>query len=265
MSETSISTRPPSPFVWYELMTSDAVAAQAFYAQVVGWSTQDAGMPGMSYTLLQAGGHAVAGLMALPQEACDAGARPGWVGYLAVPEVDAAAERLVGAGAEVLRPAEDIPGVGRFAVVADPQGAVFDLFSPASNEQPPQPDPGTPGTIGWHELQALDLEAAWSFYADQFGWTEVEAMDMGPLGLYRLFATGGEAVGGMMTRLPEVPAPFWLYYFNVADVAVAAEAVRAGGGQVLADPQPVPGGSWICQCLDPQGAMFAVVGPNGQG
>ena len=116
------------PFVWYELMTSDDQAAAAFCSQVVGWQTADAGMPDMRYTLLSAGGAVIAGLMTLPQAACDAGARPGWVGYIGVADVDGMAQRLQQAGGQVHRPPEDIPGVGRFAVVADPHGASFDLF-----------------------------------------------------------------------------------------------------------------------------------------
>ena len=117
------------------------------------------------------------------------------------------------------------------------------------------------GAYLFRELQAGDLEAALAFYQSQFGWSRAEAVDMGPIGLYQLFATGGPAVGGMMARMPEVPAPFWLYYFNVAAVDAAVAKVTQLGGQVLMGPQQVPGGSWIVQCTDPQGALFAMVGP----
>ena len=166
------------PFVWYELMTSDDEAAAAFYRQVIGWQTADAGMPGMRYTLLSAGGAVIAGLMTLPQEACDAGARPGWVGYIGVADVDALATRLQAAGGKLYRPAEDIPGVGRFAVVADPHGASFNLFRGNVDEQPPQPPLGTPGTVGWHELSAGNLDSAWTFYSGLFGWTQDSDMDI---------------------------------------------------------------------------------------
>lgn len=251
------------PFVWYELMTTDAPAAEAFYRGVIGWQTADAGMPGMQYTLLSAGDRTIGGLMALDPAARDAGARPGWVGYVGVADVDAMLPRLTAAGGQVHRPAEDIPGVGRFAVVADPHGAVFCLFAGQGDEAEPPPLPaGTPGTIGWHELAAGALEGAWAFYAGLLGWTKDEAMDMGPMGVYQLFRTGGEAVGGMMTRPPEVPAPCWLYYVNTDAIDAAIGRVNAGGGQVVNGPIEVPGGQWIAQCLDPQGAMFAMVAPK---
>ena len=120
--------------------------------------------------------------------------------------------------------------------------------------------PGAPGHVGWRELHAGDGPAAFDFYARLFGWTKDEAMDMGPMGVYQLFAAGGQAIGGMMTKTAETPAPYWLYYFNVEAVDAAIARVKAAGGQLLNGPMQVPGGSWIAQCMDPQGAMFAVVG-----
>ena len=248
-------------FVWYELMTSDLTAAETFYKGVVGWATQDAGMP-EPYTMVLAGGRAIGGLMTIPEEARKMGAPPCWVGYIGVPDVDAAAASVQAAGGALHRAPDDIPGVGRFAVVADPQGASFMLFKGNMDEAPPTPPPGTPGTVGWHELHAGDGASAWDFYAGQFGWTKDSAMDMGPMGLYQLFCTGGEAVGGMMTKVPEMPVAAWLYYFNVDAIDAAAQRVTAAGGKVVNGPMEVPGGQWIINAVDPQGAMFALVAPK---
>jgi predicted enzyme related to lactoylglutathione lyase len=245
-------------FVWYELMTSDANAAEKFYSDVVGWNMKDAGLPSQRYTLAHAGDLGVAGLMPIPQEA--AGARPGWIGYIAVDDVDAYARRVKDKGGAIHREPADIPGVGRFAIVADPQGIMFALFKGASAMRPPI-KPGTPGHGGWHELHALDGVKAYGFYSDMFGWTKDQAMDMGPVGVYQLFAIDGVAVGGMMTKMPSTPSPFWLYYFNVPEIRAGEARVKAAGGQIINGPTEVPGGSWIVQCLDPQGAMFALVAP----
>lgn len=255
-------TTSTSPFIWYELMTTDAVAAQAFYSHVVGWQAADSGMPGASYTLLSAGPHQVAGLMALPAEARAAGVPPNWTGYVSVDDVDAKAAAVKKAGGALLRPAEDIPGIGRFAVVADPHGAAFCLYKDMSNLPYTPPAAGTPGTVGWHELMAGSLDPAWDFYSALLGWTKTEAMDMGPMGLYQMFAAGDQTLGGMMTKPPEVPVACWLYYFNVDAIDAAVARVTAGGGQVVNGPMEVPGGSWIVQCSDPQGAMFALVAPG---
>jgi predicted enzyme related to lactoylglutathione lyase len=122
--------------------------------------------------------------------------------------------------------------------------------------------PGTPGLIGWHELQAGDLEGAFSFYSGLFGWTKADAVDMGAAGVYQLFATGGAPVGGMMKRSSEATRPYWLYYFNVDAIDSAIERTNKAGGKVTSGPHPVPGGSWIAHCTDPLGAKFAMVAPK---
>ena len=200
---------PHGAFVWYELMTSDPQAAAAFYRDVIGWTAQDAGMPGKPYTLFSASDTMVAGLMAIPDEVRAMGIPPCWTGYVGVADVDAMLADLRAAGGTLRRPAEDIPTVGRFAVVADPQGAVFILFSPFGNPPRPTVAPGTPGHVGWHELYAADGAAAFAFYAKLFGWTKADAIEMGPMGTYQLFTTGGAPVGGIMTKPPQVPVPCW--------------------------------------------------------
>jgi predicted enzyme related to lactoylglutathione lyase len=245
-------------FVWYELMTTDTKSAEAFYRSAVGWGAQDSGVPGMSYTLFTAGAIPTAGLMEIPQRVLDGGARPFWSGYVAVDDVDASAAAAKQGGATIHHAPDDIPGVGRFAVIGDPDGATLCLFKSA-NAEPPPPAPGTPGTAGWRELYAGDREASFAFYAKLFGWTKADALDMGPMGVYQLLARNGEVFGGMMTKPPQVPVPCWVYYFNVDAIDAAVERVKAGGGQVLNGPMQVPGGSWIIQCLDPQRAMFCLV------
>jgi hypothetical protein len=250
-------------FVWYELMTTDTAAAESFYRSVIGWGARDAGMPGMAYTLFAAGKTDVAGLMQLPEAARAMGAGPSWIGYVAVDDVDASAAQVKQEKGSVYRAPDDIPGIGRFAIVADPQGAVIALFK-GSGEMPGEPMPGgTPGHAGWRELHAGDREAAFAYYSKLFGWTKGEAHEMGPAFIYQIFGRGSEMLGGMMTKNEAVPAPFWLYYFNVAGVDGAVTRIEAGGGQVLNGPHQVPGGSWIVQGRDPQGAMFAIVGPRG--
>jgi predicted enzyme related to lactoylglutathione lyase len=160
---------------------------------------------------------------------------------------------------------QDIPGVGRWASVEDPQGAAFLLFNGSRDYAPPRPPIGTPGTVGWNELSANDGETAWPFYSSIFGWNQDSTMDMGPMGTYRIFNNGGAAIGAMMTRDPaNSPVPFWLYYFNVEDIDAADRRVKEKNGQVIMGPHQVPGDLWIILGMDPQGAMFSLVGPRKQ-
>ncbi len=254
-----------SHFVWCELMTTDASAAAVFYRDVVGWRTEEAGIADRHYLILHAGDTPMGGIVDLPAPARAAGARPSWIGYIGVDDVDAYVARVCRAGGSVHRGAEDVPGVGRFAIVADPQGADFTLFTLLQGQAPPLAA-ATPGRVGWHELRATDQESAFAFYADLFGWKKTEAIDMGGMGIYQTFATGGPTgaamVGGMMTKTdPSAPAS-WMYYFNVDSTEAAVARTKKAGGQLCNGPMQVPGGSWIAQCQDAQGAPFAVVGPD---
>jgi len=252
-------------FVWYELLTTDPAAAEAFYTHVVGWTAEAVSAPGidMPYTMLKAGGMPVCGLMAQPPEARAAGAPPAWLGYVGVDDVDAAADKAKALGGAWLMPPMDIPTVGRFAVTADPQGAALGVFRYTCEDPPPPPAMMATGTVGWHELVTDGWQKAFDHYAARFGWTKNEAMDMGPMGTYQLFAHGEHPIGGMMNRPPGVPASFWLYYFVVDDIDSAIARIGAKGGQVVNGPMEVPGGAWIVQALDPQGALFALVGKRG--
>lgn len=246
-------------FVWYEVMTSDQKAGTEFYKRVVGWTAQDMPMPGMTYTLLKVGEAQVAGLMTMPQEAT--GAPPFWLGYISCDDVDAAAKKAVSLGGSIYRQPDDIPNVGRFAVVADPQGAAFALFK-AARADDSAPTGDGPGYPGWRELYAVDGKTAFDFYGQMFGWEKGEGMDMGAMGVYQIFNYDGAQRGGMMTKPPQMPRAAWLYYFNVDAIDSAAQRVRDAGGVVMNGPMEVPGGAWIVQCADPQGAMFALVAPK---
>ena len=247
----------PRGFFWYELMTSDVKAAEAFYSAVVGWRGEKFGGNFMNYIVMNAADRGTVGIMDIPEDAKAMGAGPMWLGYIRADDVDAAAESLKKAGGKVHRAPRDIPEVGRFAVVDDPQGVTFMLMKPNGPDQPPVAL-GTPGHIGWHELLANDDKAAFDFYAGQFGWTKGDAMDMGAMGTYQLFASGGEPVGGIMTKPANVPRPYWQFYFTVPALDAAADKVKEQGGTIIFGPMEVPGGSWIVQGQDPQGAIFAL-------
>ena len=247
-------------FVWHELTTSDPAAARTFYGDVVGWTAQASPVPGMDYWMFKAGETPVCGLMKVPEEAKAQGARPMWVGYVGVDDVDAATEKTKKLGGMVYRPPADIPDVGRFSIIGDPQRAMLALFKFA-NPMPSDESPmGTPGRVGWNELYAVDWEKAFAFYSELFGWRKDQAMDVGETGTYQLFAHGDHAIGGMMNKPVQMPMPCWTYYFTVGNIDAAIERVKAGGGQIVKGPMEVPGGAWIAQALDPQGAMFALLG-----
>ena len=245
-------------FVWYELMTTDPTAAKAFYPPVIGWSTKAYPSPDMAYTLWMRGETGIGGLMALSDDARKMGAPPHWMAYVGTDDIAATTARAMGLGAKTIVPPTEIPTVGSFAVLADPQGAAFALLQPISQERTPDAPPAL-GDFSWHELATTDYKAAFAFYKTLFGWEETGQHDMGPLGIYFMFGRGGRTLGALFNKPAQMPGPpHWLLYARVADAHKAATSVKALGGQVLNGPMEVPGGDWIAQCADPQGAMFAV-------
>jgi uncharacterized protein len=254
-----IMPAPRGEFIWYDVMTNDPQAATSFYSDVIGWDAEEYVMPDRSYTVFRRGSVMVAGLMAIPETMCASGAKPCWSGYVAVDDVDADAARVKAAGGAIARGPENIPNVGRFAVASDPGGAAFLLFKPNAQEEPTRVVPMTSGHIGWHELHAGDLDREFAFYSRLFGWTKDRAVDLGPAGTYQTFNTGGAPCGGMMTRCGVSPGPCWNYYIAVDSVATAAQRATARGGQLQHGPHQVPGGAWIVQARDPQGAAFAMI------
>jgi len=244
-------------FVWFDLMTPSLEKAVEYYTYVFGWGTQDWDGP-MPYTMFTAEGTAIGGVMTLP---ADAGAAPHWLGYIACDDVKRTVERVASLGGKVLQPVHEIPTVGWYAVIADPQGCVLGLY------QSKTPDAlvarNRIGTMSWAELNTTDWERAWKFYSSLFGWKPTSSMDMGgTLGQYFMFeqADGsGQSMGGMSNVATMMGTPaHWLFYTNVVDIDAGIARVKERGGQVLNGPMDVPGGGKIAQCSDPQGALFAL-------
>ena len=243
--------------VWYELTTSDPDAAQRFYTKVVGWSVADSGMPGMDYRIAKAGEAMVAGMMLPPAE----GIPPNWAIYFAVDDCDKTAATAGAAGAKVCMQPTDIPGVGRFAVLTDPQGAAFSILQGDGSGDSLAFDQAKTGHGNWQELMSTDPKAALAFYSTLFGWKASSAMDMGPMGTYQLFSHQGQDIGGMM-GLGNAPMPCWLPYFGTDGIDAAITRITAAGGVTVHGPMDVPGGAFIVVARDPQGAHFALVGPK---
>jgi len=245
--------------LWYELLTTDLTAAESFYKTVVGWTTAPFDGSPMPYTMWMRGSVPVGGAMTLPAELKAHGVPPHWMMYVGTPNLEEAVSHVERLGGAAISPVIDVPNIGRMRAMKDPQGAAFSLYQPVSAPQQPEGEPQV-GDISWHELMTTDAVAAKQFYRDLFGWQETSVMDMGEMGGYHMFGRDHGPMGGMMNKpaaLAAIP-PNWLYYFRVPDVKAAIERVTANGGKILNGPMEVPGGDWIVQAMDPQGAAFAL-------
>jgi predicted enzyme related to lactoylglutathione lyase len=243
--------------LWYELMTSDMKAAETFYTKVVGWTASPFGGAGQPYTMFNRSGELpVGGVMTMPP---DMKAPPFWSMYVGVPGLEEAAAHLARLGGKAHTPVIEVPSVGRMQMVADPQGAVFYLYEPAIADQAPE-TAAELGDASWRELMTTDSPAAMTFYQQLFGWQPSEAMDMGEMGTYQMFNRPHGMIGGMMNKPKEMAnvPPNWQIYFRVPSVEAAAERVTANGGRILNGPMEVPGGDWVANAMDPQGAAFGL-------
>lgn len=244
----------PGRFVWYDLLTPDPKAGIEFYSHVVGWKSQP--FEG-DYTMLVGGQGPLGGVMELPADLKKKGAPPHWMANVQVADVDATIAEAQKLGGRVLHAANDIPNVGRYGVIADPQGAAISLFKPG--RPMPLHDATKPGEVCWHELVTTDHESAFVFYAKLFGWNKARDFDMGAMGKYTIFGADGTDLGGMFTKPKDMPAPpHWQYYIEVGDLDAAVDRAKGRGAKLLNGPMDVPGGARVAQLLDPQGAAFAL-------
>lgn len=252
-------------FAWYELLSTDTEAAVDFYTDVMGWKTERFGEASEAspYTLWVGSQGPLGGVMKLPEEAAKEGAPPHWMAYVEVDDIEATVAKVTEMGGKIYVQPTVIPKVGRFSVIADPQGASLAVLEPEPQAEPMPPhDRSRPGEPIWSELYADDGAAALEFYSALFGWEKKQELDMGEAGTYTIFGRGDDQYGGMMTKPAKMTMPpSWLYYIHVDDLDAAIERANAKGAKTLIGPTEVPGGDRVAQLTDPQGATFALHGP----
>lgn len=250
--------------IWYELMTADPAGSKAFYDEVIGWTIADkSDQPGMDYRMIATGADDfVGGMMPLTEEMRSGGAFPTWLFYIGVDDVDATAATIEAKGGSIHLAPFDIPGAGRAAMVADPQGNPFYIMRGTSEESSTAFDRTGLGKCNWNELATSDQAAGNAFYGDVFGWNYPDKMAMpGDMGDYIFVSVGDTTIGATMKASGPAPTG-WRFYFRTPDIEEAAAKVARNGGTVTMGPQEVPGGDRIIVATDPQGVVFGAVGPG---
>lgn len=247
--------------IWYELKSADPGASKAFYEDVIGWTIQPPPAE-FDYRMIDTGNGLVGGLMRLSEEMAAGGARAGWSVYIGVDDVDAAAGRVTANGGRLLIGPWDMPGIGRMAMVSDPQGVVFYMMHGASDGISTAWSRTGMGKCSWNELGTTDQAGANDFYARLFGWTYPDAMSMGGMGDYIFIAAAGETIGATMPVRADGPPGDWRFYFRAPDIEIAAAKIARGGGTLLMGPVEVPGGERVILARDPHGLTFGVIGPG---
>lgn len=248
-------------FVWYELMTRNPNAALDFYGKVTGWGSTPWTSGDMPYTIFTRSTEdttGVGGMMEMAGPNFPPEIPSHFMGYIATDDIDATAERATELGGTVHHGPADIPQVGRFAIIEDPQGAYFSLLQ---SLQPGEEKEPQLGDFIWNELMTTDYATAFDFYRELFGWQIDQDMSIGEEMVYRIFRPNGgqRSIGGIFTRPAGMPVESaWVYYVSVADITAAVDAVKENGGQILNGPMEVPGGATVAVCMDAEGTGFAV-------
>ena len=255
-------TNPHGTPIWYELVTPDPDASKTFYDAVVGWTVEAQPSGELDYRMIDTGDGQVGGVMRLSPEMQAGGARPGWLFYIGVDDVDASAKTIEAKGGRIVMAPFDLAGVGRMAFVADPQGAPFYIMRGLSDESSTAFDRTGMGKCNWNELWTSDQDAAHEFYADVFGWTYPDRLAMPGMGDYVFVSVGDATIGATMTSPPGGPPPAWRFYFRAPDIHAAAATAREHGATIQMEPMEVPGGDWVFAGTDPHGVAFGVAAPN---
>jgi len=246
-------------WIWYELLTSDVESALNFYGAVIGWRGREHEVvPG--YRMFAAGDADIGGMMASEPQLGLSG--PVWIGYVSVEDVDATAAAAQRDGATICVPPTSYPGVGRFSMLQDPQGAPVYAMRPGMEGGVSRSFAAEVGHCQWNELVTSDPSAAAEFYMRTFGWEKGDVMPMGPAGDYQFMHDAGGRFGAIMKRTREGAHPIWRFYFGVADIDRAADSIVAGGGRLVQAPVEIPGGGFSAVAIDPQGAEFGIAGPR---
>lgn len=238
----------PGKFIWFDLITPNPPAAQAFYGKVFGWNFQPAG-DASDYTVFAAGGRLIGGVF---QPAGGGGTR--WLGFVSVRDMNAAMAKLGRLGFTTLLPATKVPGRGTQAIVRDPQGAIVGLLKSASGD--PRDEPVAPGEFFWVDLYARDVTAAAAAYAF-IGYRIVPGEEGN--GERLLLEANGYARAGITPMPAQGRQPGWLPYVQVEDVAATAAAALAAGGKLLLAPDPAVLDGDLAVIGDPLGGVIGII------
>jgi predicted enzyme related to lactoylglutathione lyase len=245
----------PGTFVWRELMTDDVDAARRFYADLFAWSWKGEPMgPAGTYWLASRGERQVAGVTGKPPGV----AMPSsWSSYVLVDDVDGCAARCRAEGGRVLKEPMDIPGVGRFAVLADRWGAAFLPFRSSVDEPPPPRGMPPPGTFCWETLVTPDVEGAIAFYGRVVGF----GTGATPNGAGKVFTAGGFPVADLQPSRGGAPSS-WSTYVAVEGAEATRDRAARLGARVLLPRLDIEKVGVISFIADPGGAALGLFQPG---
>jgi uncharacterized protein len=257
LSDPASSEHLPGKVIFVALVTPDLTAAKTFYAGLFGWTFRDIPPGETAYAEADLNGHPVAGLFQRPVKAGEH-RQPAWLSFISTGSVDATTKTALQHGAKVLFEPHDVPNLGRDAVLADPQGAVFAILASSSGDPPDVL--ADPGEWIWSSLITTDPDADAAFYQTLF---DYEVFDQSAdQGAQHYILASGDYARASVNSPPGVTVqahPYWLNYVRVDDAVATAAKVVALGGHVLVEPRTDRHGGKVAIVADPLGAPFGLL------
>jgi predicted enzyme related to lactoylglutathione lyase len=255
LNEPSSDQQLTGKFIWYELATVDVAKQKQFYADVFGWSFSTINKKDDQYTLIKNNGRNIAGLFSVkPREDVNIGAL--WIGLMSVNDPDKTTSIIKSAGGSVHTQPTRLPQRGTYALVRDPEGAIFGVLKSDSGD--PVDSQADIGDFIWMDLFASDIKSSGEFYRQLVGYS-IETREPHK-GVKRLIL---HSVG--MPRAGIVPLPEnanrsgWLPYIKVNDVAATLKKVEAAGGYIMVAPDKSLLNGNLAIFADPQGGILGIV------
>ncbi len=256
---------------WTDYGAPDQHAAKVFYAEIFGWTIyednfmkMDPDAPGMFYSMAMKEGSYTCAIHTQEAREKEMGIPPHWKVYLKVDDVDAVTAKVAGLGGQVFAGPFNVFESGRMSIIADPTGAVVNLWQPINHIGAGVKS--EPGALSWAELLTREQQKAAQFYSDLLGVGLDSDMPSPDGGQYIVFMAGEEGVAGCMTmpeQVQKMDAPnHWEVYFQVQDVDATVELSESLGANTVVPPMDIPEVGRIAYLIDPQGAGFGVITPE---
>ena len=243
-------------FEWHELFSPEPEKSAGFYADICTGDIEKMVLSSsnLPYFIVRMSNGGSLGITGLPSESIPMG----WYGYIFTEDMNQTLERVKKLGGRIVLPATMEKGIGKYALISDPEGVVLGVDELVPDLRPPKPNIG----VSWNELVVRNLESTLKFYQDLFGWKVVDKFPM-ETGPYLILGTGDDPKTefGAIYASQETP-PTWRYYIHIERMDPVIEKVKEMGGKVTMGPLEVPGGTFVALCLDDQGIPFAIHAPK---
>jgi len=243
----------PGKFIWFDLATVDIASQKKFYGDVFGWTYQPISQADSQYTIIKNGERNIAGMFQIKPPA-DAKAGALWISLMSVTDPDTAVAVTKKQGGSVQTPTTSLARRGTYALLRDPEGALFGVLKSDSGD--PLDHDIQPGEFMWVDLFASDVQRAAKFYQQLAGYDVVSDDNHVH---HEFLRSSGKYRAGIVPRPEQANHSGWLPYIKVTDVAATLQKVTDAGGHIMVEPDDSLLNGNLAIFADPDGGIVGIV------